>query len=136
MPVPATDRKPKRPSGPRQPDRAVARNRAVVAVMLGAPPAAVAADLGCDVATLMGWVRAQRLMLMKAARPAAAAEPNGKAEAAGEAAPEPIPARSAAGRALGADRQVAPENSALVDAAYRRAQFDYSGRRVRPAVSH
>jgi hypothetical protein len=135
MPTPATDRKPKVPSGHSQPDRAVARHRAIVAVMLGAPPAAVAADLGCDIATLMGWVRTHRLMLLKAARPAAGVGPGGSDDQAGH--PEPVPARPAGKqRALGADRQVAPENSALVDAAYRRAQFDYSGRRVRPTVTH
>ena len=134
MPTPTTDRKPMPPSSQGQPD--LARHRAVVAVMLGAPPAAVAADLGCDVVTLMGWVKAQRLMLQRAARPAAAAAPSGGADDAEPAAPAHASARLVATRSLGADRQVAPENSALVDAAYRRAQFDYSGRRVRPAVTH
>jgi hypothetical protein len=109
--------------------------------MLGAPPAAVAADLGCDVADLMGWVRAQRQVLQRAARPAAAEprrETEAEAEAEGGTTPEPAPVVRPVGkqRNLGADRDVAPENSAVVDAAYRRAQFDYSGRRVRPAVTH
>jgi hypothetical protein len=111
-------------------DRDLVRHRAVIAVMLGAPPAAVAADLGCDVATLMGWVRAQRQQLARNARAVQAAAPRDEAEPPAE----PLPMRSK--HMLGADRPVAPENSALVDAAYRRAEFDYSGRRVRPALTH
>jgi|SRR5579871_820483 len=149
MPTPAADRKPKRV--PAMTNAQLARQRAVLSVILGAPPAAVAADLGCDISTLMGWVRAQRQQLLKASRaatPEAAAPAGDPADVddapadddhaggddpAGTAAmPTRLNLRNAGKRLLPNDRQVAPENSALVDAAYRHAEFDYSGRRVRP----
>ncbi len=126
----AGDRKSK--GGSEASNQALARQRAALAVILGAPPAAIAADIGCDVGTLMGWVRAQRQILKAAARPAA--RPDTSAD--DEPMQEPIAMRPIAKRMLPCDRQVAPENSALVDAAYRSAEFDYSGRRVRPQVTH
>jgi transposase-like protein len=120
------------------------RQRAVLSVILGAPPAAVAADLGCDISTLMGWVRAQRQQLLKASRAAApeaapAGDPAdmdddhaGDDHADDPAVPTRLNLRCTGKRLLPNDRRVAPENSALVDAAYRHAEFDYSGRRVRP----
>lgn len=143
MPTPTTDRKPKPRSGTSaETGVALARQRAVLSVLLGAPPAAIAADLGCDVSTLMGWVRAQRQQLLKAARasaPDASAHPDADADHgdadhgdADHPASTPLPLRCTGKRLLPVDRQVAPENSAVVDAAYRHAEFDYSGRRVRP----
>ncbi|MBI3515823.1 MAG: hypothetical protein HY060_17460 [Proteobacteria bacterium] len=137
--------------------RALARHRAVMAVMLGAPPAAVAADHGCDIATLMGWVKAQRQLLRRATRPPESAAENPTAASrdddadgleaaleddepaddddADDAPPERLRARVGK-RCLPNDRQVAPEDSALVEAVYRRIEFDYSGRRIRPDVTH
>ena len=159
-----TGRRPRRSSDPTLTTRALARHRAVMAVMLGAPPAAVAADHGCDVATLMGWVKAQRQQLRRATRPSATAAEDPTASAryddAGDVreetledddepaddddADDAVPAvhvlrhRSPGGvkRSLPNDRQVAPENSEVVEAAYRHAEFDYSGRRIRPTVTH
>jgi len=140
MPTPTTDRKAKRAFGITT-NAQLARQRAVLSVILGAPPALVAADLGCDVATLMRWVRVQRQQLLKATRASDAAAPAGDTDADGQpggeadapSTPLPLPLRCAGKRLLPVDRQVAPENTAVVDAAYRHAEFDYSGRRVRPS---
>ncbi|HUA55696.1 MAG TPA: hypothetical protein VMB81_26155 [Candidatus Sulfotelmatobacter sp.] len=134
MPTPTTDRKAKRAFGITT-NAQLARQRAVLSVILGAPPALVAADLGCDVATLMRWVRVQRQQLPKATRASDAADANGQpdGEADAAAAPLPLPLRCAGKRLLPVDRRVAPENTAVVDAAYRHAEFDYSGRRIRPS---
>jgi hypothetical protein len=116
--------------------RTLARQRAVLSVILGAPPAAVAADLGCDVITLMGWVRAQRLQLQRTARTTVREADQSAEGGRAEDAPAPAPVRHIARRMLPNDKPVAPENPALVEAAYQAAEFDYSGRRVRPAVTH
>ena len=130
----ATDKQLKRSPHPVIADRALGFERAAARVMLGAPPAAVAADLGCDVATLMRWVKAHRRLLRRAIR-----------ETVPDLAPEPVDPvvrsapirlRGVADRQFSADRPVAPENSAVVEAAYRAAEFDYSGRRVRAAATH
>ena len=117
---------------------------AVAKVLLGAPPAAVAADVGCNVVSLMRWVNAKRRELRKTIRAtessetveteAAADEP--VAEAPRRAAmPIPLYPRLAGSRVLPSDRPVEPEDSARVAAAYRAVEFDYSGRRVRPTAS-
>jgi hypothetical protein len=133
----ATDRLPQPSTHPAIADRARGLERAAARVMLGAPPAAVAADLGCDVAILMRWVKAHRRLLRRAIRETA---PDTAAETAETAAPEirsaPARLRGAGARLFPADRPVAPENPAVVEAAYRGAEFDYSGRRVRAAATH
>jgi hypothetical protein len=131
----ATDRLPQPSTHPAIADRARGLERAAARVMLGAPPAAVAADLGCDVATLMRWVKAHRRLLRRRAvretAPSPVAEPTPPAIE-----PAPMRLRGAGARLFPSDRPVAPENSAVVEAAYRGAEFDYSGRRVRPAATH
>ncbi|MEJ0070523.1 MAG: hypothetical protein WDO24_19465 [Pseudomonadota bacterium] len=136
----ATDRTVDHVTDPGLRQRDLGLERAVMRVMLGAPPAMVAAELGCSVATLMRWVKAQRRKLRRAARenPAPAT-----GDATGSAAPVAAiaylrgrssghsPARE---RLFAADRQVEPEDPSIVEAAYRAAEFDYSGRRVRPAT--
>ena len=113
---------------------------AVAKVLLGAPPAAVAADLGCNVISLMRWVKAQRRELRKVARPAeAATAPAADAPATDDApeapaAPVRLHPRLSGSRVLPSDRPVEPEDSARVAAAYRAAEFDYSGRRIRRAA--
>ena len=142
-----TARRPRRPADP-TPNQALARHRAVMAVILGAPPALVAADTGCDVSTLMRWVKAQRQEFRRANRPAAAPVDTAPADPADDhpdvsddadidddGDDDPAPAlralRSGRGRrTLPIDRPVAPENSEVVEAAYRRVAFDYSGRRI------
>jgi len=130
----ATEKTTKRAAGPAVTDRKLALERAVARVMLGAPPAAVAADLGCDAATLMRYVKIRRRELRRALR---ADEPAAVAPAE-PAAPRVVPGsiRQLRERQFLADRPVEPENSALVDAAYAASEFDYSGRRVRAATTH
>ena len=152
-------RRPKRTPDMTPTGHALARHRAVMAVMLGTPPAAVAADLGCSVATLMEWVKIQRQLIRRASRPVAVETPAASADEAAvaddadddaydddaddadddaAAALQVLRGRPRGGqgkRTLPIDRQVAPENSELVEAAYRHAEFDYSGRRIRP-VTH
>jgi hypothetical protein len=138
----ATDKQLKRSPHPVIADRALGFEWAAARVMLGAPPAAVAADLGCDVATLMRWVKAHRRLLRRTIRESApdtadAAAPDSADEAADHVVrAAPIRPRGGAERYFLADRPVAPENSAVVEAAYRAAEFDYSGRRVRGAATH
>lgn len=109
---------------------------AVAKVLLGAPPAAVAADIGCNVISLMRWVKAQRRELRKTR--AAEAEVDRSDDTPRRPPAEPVrlhPGRMFGGsRMLPNDRPVEPEDSARVNAAYRAAEFDYSGRRVRPAA--
>lgn len=103
---------------------------AVAKVLLGAPPAAVAADIGCNVISLMRWVKAQRRELRKTVRTA-------DIESSTREPAEPVrlfTGRPLGGRTLPNDRPVEPEDSARVAAAYRAAEFDYSGRRVRPSA--
>jgi hypothetical protein len=95
--------------------------------MLGAPPAMIAADLGCSVATLMRWVKAERRRLRGLLREQAAPA----ADQAGNApAPTVTVMAHVAGRSAGRaarerlftmDRPVEPENAAVVEAAYRAA---------------
>lgn len=109
---------------------------AVAKVLLGAPPAAVAADVGCNVISLMRWVKAERRELRKTARTPDTESLNPEASPVREPA-VPVrlfPNRSVGGRTLPNDRPVEPEDSARVAAAYRAAEFDYSGRRIRPAA--
>jgi hypothetical protein len=106
---------------------------AVAKVLLGEPPAAVAADLGCNVISLMRWVKAQRRELKKAVR--ASSDTDGDAPRGEPAEPVRLHAiRPLGGRVLPNDRPVEPEDSARVAAAYRAAEFDYSGRRIRPSA--
>jgi hypothetical protein len=115
---------------------------AVAKVLLGAPPAAVAADVGCNVVSLMRWVKAKRRELRRTARTADEAEATadeGVTEPVAlpirtASAPVPLYPRLAGSRVLPNDRPVEPEDSARVAAAYRAAEFDYSGRRIRPAA--
>jgi hypothetical protein len=126
-------------TGPAVRNRVLGLDRAVAQVMLGAPPAMVAADLGCSVATLMRWVKAERRRLRSVLRAQAAPT----VDDAGDA-PAPTVTimahavvrsgdRAARERLFTMDRPVEPENEAVVEAAYRAAEFDYSGRRVRTA---
>jgi hypothetical protein len=119
----------------KQPSAGAAFERAAIRVMLGAPPALVAADLGCDITTLMRWVKNQRRVLRQAARPE---EPAPAAEAPAPVAQRFVPAsiRHVRDRQFTADRPVEPENTALVEAAYQAAEFDYSGRRIRQPTTH
>jgi hypothetical protein len=135
----ATDKLPKTATHPAITAQALGFERAAARVMLGAPPAAVAADLGCDVATLMRWVKAHRRLLRRAIRESAPdnAPDNASDEEAADHVVRSAPTRlrGSAERQFLADRPVAPENSAVVEAAYRAAEFDYSGRRVRAAAA-
>jgi hypothetical protein len=116
---------------------------AVAKVLLGAPPAAVAADVGCNIVSLMRWVKAKRRELRKTLRAAESTETAEtetsaeEAEAPARRASMPIPLypRLAGSRVLPSDRAVEPEDSARVAAAYRAVEFDYSGRRIRPTAS-
>jgi hypothetical protein len=134
----ATDKLPKDPANPAIADRALGLERAAARVMLGAPPAAVAADHGCDIQTLMRWVKARRRLLRRALRESAASLADHAAEEPDDHVVTVVPVRfrSAGERHFAADRPVEPENSAVVEAAYRAAEFDYSGRRVRIAATH
>jgi hypothetical protein len=113
---------------------------AVAKVLLGAPPAAVAADVGCNVVSLMRWVKAKRRELRRSTRADAAdadesmPEPADEAPVQGMAAVRLFPHGLRGSRVLPSDRPVEPEDSARVAAAYQAAEFDYSGRRVRPAA--
>jgi hypothetical protein len=120
-----------------KPEQSPTIRMAVAKVLLGAPPALVAADLGCNVVSLMRWVKAQRREARKTARAAEAAETPQPGEAPTAAAAQPVRLypRMAGSRVLPNDRTVEPEDSARVAAAYRAAEFDYSGRRIRPSAS-
>src|SRR5258706_16253270 len=112
---------------------------AVAKVLLGAPPAAVAADLGCNVVSLMHWVKTQRREARRTARLAAIQqasemEEGATATPARAVLPVPLRPRLGANRMLPSDRAVQPEDCALVAAAYLAAEFDYIGRRTRPTA--
>lgn len=112
---------------------------AVAQVLLGAPPAAVAADVGCNVVSLMRWVKAKRRELRKTVRTTEATPLTDTADETDTPHDRPtamvrLHPRFAGSRVLPSDRPVEPEDSARVAAAYRAAEFDYSGRRIRPAA--
>jgi transposase-like protein len=123
-------------SEPSARSRAPGLDLAVARVMLGAPPAMVAADLGCSVATLMRWVKDKRRRLRRATREnpapvAADAEPAARVIPMLRHLPDAQNRdRAARERAFVTDRPVEPEDPMVVEAAYQAAEFDYSGRRA------